>query len=116
MTPDKFINSLSYLREGDVGFCVIASVADHSDDIINNIGFWFEIMENGVHPVLSVKMDSFTINKSAPKLVIRGLEQLHDYIKNVRQWAEYELTAFFSLPKTSYSSDILEYYDHSLSA
>ena len=116
MTPDKLIKSLDSLKEGEIGFCVIASVAAQNDDTIHNIGFWFEIIENKLQLVLSVNMDSFTVNKPAPSIIITNIEQLYEYIKNVRQWAEYELMAFFSLSKSHYCSAILEYYDHSLSA
>ena len=116
MTPDKLIQSLHSFKKGDVGFCAIASVATKKDGILNNIGFWFEILETKIQLVLSVKMDSFTIHRPAPSMVITGKEQLHDYIKGVRQWAEHELTAFFYLPKSHYCSSMLEYYAHSKSA
>jgi exoribonuclease II len=116
MTPDKLIQSLSSFKKGDIGFCAIASVSTKNDGILNNIGFWFEIIENKLKLVLSVKMDSFTIHRPAPSMVITGIEQLHDYIKSVRQWAEHELTAFFYVPKSSYCKSTLEYHEHSLSA
>jgi len=98
MTPYTFTKALNSFKKGDMGFCAIASMSTQNDHIINNIGFWFEVIENEEsQPVMIVQMDSFTINKPVHSTIIAGKEQMHTYIKNVRVWAEKELTSLSAL-------------------
>ena len=116
MTPDKLIQSVDTFHKGDMGFCVIASVSIRNYETFNNIGFWFEVIENDTRPVLSVQMESFTTNKPVPKMVITGFEQLRSYINKVRHWAESELIEYFSMAESHHNYICLENYEHSKSA
>ena len=116
MSPEKLIQAVENFQKGYTGFCTIVSVSTGDEDINNNVGFWFEVIKNDVQPVLSVQMDSFTINKPLTAKVIAGKKQLQSYIKNVRYWAESELASFFSSHKLSYRNLRLECYNHSKSA
>jgi len=100
MTPELLIQSLSTLKTGDMGFCAVASISIKKDYKINNVGFWFEVIENDTEPVLLVQMDSFTFNKPVQSITITGTAQIKTYISNLQQWAVNELTAFFSLMKS----------------
>ena len=102
ITPHIFIKSLHSFRKGDMGFCTIASISSKKNCKINNIGFEFKFIENDEQPVLSVKMDSFTINRSIKSTIITGKEQLYTYIKSVRKWVENELSSFFSFHEKSH--------------
>jgi hypothetical protein len=116
MSPEKLIQSVENLQKGYTGFCTIVSVSAGNEDVNNNVGFWFEVITNDTQPVLSVQMDSFTINKPLSAKIITGKKQLQSYIKNVRYWAESELVSFFSSHKLSYRNLRLERYNHSKSA
>ena len=103
MTPYTFNELLGSFKKGDMGFCAIASISTVNESIVNNIGFWFEVIENDEQPVILVQMDSFTINKPVQSVVVTGKKQLQNYVKNVRLWAENELASFFSLQESSYN-------------
>jgi hypothetical protein len=113
MTPYVFTKSLDSFNTGDIGFCEVASISTGDDHTTDNIGFWFEVIENEQQPVLSVKMDSFTIDRPVTAIVIAGKDHLLTYIKNVRRWAEYELMSYFSLCNLSHRSLRLEHFSHS---
>ena len=102
MTPYKFYKSLNSFQKGDIGFCAIVSISVKDDYEINNIGFWFEIIDNkAAQLVIVVQMDSFTIDKPIQSTVVAGKEQLQSYIKNVRFWAEEELISLIALQECS---------------
>jgi len=111
MTPHAFIQSLNSFQAGDTGFCAIATITTKNNCIKGNIGFWFEVIENDAQPVLSVQMDSFTIDRPIKGIIITGTEQLHTYIKSMRQWMEEELTSFFSFPFKPHKNIQLERHD-----
>jgi hypothetical protein len=116
MTPNKFIKSLKSLKTGDMGFCAIASVSLRKKHIIDNVGFWFEVIENEIETVLLVQMDSFTFDKPVKPITVTGKEQIYWYIENLKHWAMQELMSFFYLAKPSVVKPDRILCEHSLSA
>jgi len=111
MTPHTFIKSLKSFQEGDTGFCTIATITTKNNCIKGKIGFWFEVIANDVQPILSVQMDSFTIDRPIKAIIITGTEQLHTYIRSMRQWMEEELISFFSFPTKPHKNIQLERHE-----
>ena len=107
MTIYTFDKTLSSFQKGEMGFCTIASILTPNTHI-NNIGFWFEVIDNKQQPVLLVQMDSFTINKPLQSIVVTGNEQVQFYMQHAQLWAEKELEAFFTLQEPKYKCIQLE--------
>jgi len=86
MTADKFIQSYGYHKAGDKGFCKLVSVSTENDNVIYDIGLWFEIIRNnGKALVLRIQSNSITKKPYRNTLLIDGKSQLAVFIGNLRR-------------------------------
>jgi hypothetical protein len=89
ITPEIFLQSIKSYQTGDRNFCKIASVPAKCDGIPinNNIGFWFEVIENDPNLVLSVQYDAMTTDEPVKIVTISGEDGINSFFDQAREWA-----------------------------
>lgn len=98
MIPDTFVGSYDSHKKGDKGFCKLASVSSKKNNIIYDIGFWFEIIRsNG--SVLTLSVQSCPCKKAYKNMVfIDEKSQLEVFIEDLRLQMQDELSSFLPCP------------------